>query len=506
MRDHAIRRASFYASLVVVFALFALGSALVSAQEAAPSTPSGPRELPIKHAAGVKLTEQQTRGAGIFIQHCALCHLDKTFGAGGSKYCCVRSLGPRLAGLSKDIGPDEEKGMRDFIMNGGPTYMPAVQVRPDAKRNRRHYCLSENTGIVSESTRGAMRNFRNLTIALPLFALLLTASVGVPRAFSQDAKIKGTVTTVDGKPMEGATVSVRGQGEPYVTTVFTNDHGVYVFPTLGSNTKYSLWAQAQGFQTAKTDAMPGKQVAALQLKPLKDFSKQLTGVEWMNSFPENTPQEKREKQIFVSNCSGCHDNHFALQNRFDADGWSKIITVMSKDSEGTAMNPNAVGQTSMNEYKDELVAFLTKVRGPAPATYALKPLPRPTGEAARVVITEYDVPRPEAPAESLLHNGSDWMEGTPSRWEGRASHDAAVGSDGHVYFSDDRSMTATMSELDPKTGKVTSLAYPYKNGVAPTHGVTSDADGNIFADSMGDFLEFDPKSQQFKDIPRPAGA
>jgi len=67
----------------------------------------------------------------------------------------------------------------------------------------------------------------------------------------------------------------------------------------------------------------------------------------------------------------------------------------------------------MNEYKDEIAEFLAKVRGPSPANYTLKPLPRPTGEEAQVVITEYDTPRPEAPEEYLVHNGSDWMEGTP---------------------------------------------------------------------------------------------
>jgi streptogramin lyase len=349
-----------------------------------------------------------------------------------------------------------------------------------------------------------MRKLSVLSKSLSLFALVLAITVVASVVFSQDAKIKGTVTSADGKPLEGVTVSVRGQGEPFVTTVFTNEHGVYVFPSLGNNTKYSLWAQAQGFQTAKTDAAPGKPVPTLQLKVLKDFSKQLTGVEWMNSFPENTPQEKREKQIFVSNCSGCHDNHFALQNRFDADGWNKIVTIMSKDSEGVTMRPNAAGTASMNEYKDELVAFLTKVRGPAPATYTLKPLPRPTGEAAQVVITEYDVPRPEAPPESYLHNGSDWMEGTPSRWEGRASHDVAVGGDGHVYFSDDRSMYATLQQLDPKTGKVVNLPYRVKEGSAPTHGVASDSDGNIYTHVNGDFLQFDFSTQQFKDFPRPA--
>ena len=76
------------------------------------------------------------------------------------------------------------------------------------------------------------------------------------------------------------------------------------------------------------------------------------------------------------------------------------------------------------------------------------------------MITEYDTPRPEAPAEYLVHDGSDWMEGTPSRWEGRSTHSAALGGDGRVYFTDDRSMYATLHELDPKTGIVTNLVFP----------------------------------------------
>jgi len=169
------------------------------------------------------------------------------------------------------------------------------------------------------------------------------------------------------------------------------------------------------------------------------------------------------------------------------------------------MNRNAPAQTSMVEYKDELVAFLTKVRGPAPANYTLKPLPRPTGEAAQVVITEYDVPHPDAPEESYVHNGSDWTEGTPSRWAGRSAHSAAVGGDGHVYFSDNSSMYASLHELDPKTGVVTNLLFPYKSGIAQTEGMTADSDGNIWTNAGGDFLMFNTKSQRFKDFPRPPG-
>ena len=127
MLQSRIAQAGLLASLAMAVALFAGSATLVVAQDEAASGPPGSRELPIKHDPGVKLTEQQNRGAGIFIQHCALCHLDKTFGTGGTKFCCVRSPGPKLGGLFKDAGPDQEKALRDFIVSGGPTYMPAFK-------------------------------------------------------------------------------------------------------------------------------------------------------------------------------------------------------------------------------------------------------------------------------------------------------------------------------------------------------------------------------------------
>jgi mono/diheme cytochrome c family protein len=127
MRQFRIARVHVFTSLAVALALCAGIATIASAQEGGSSGAPSSRELPIKHDPGVKLTEQENRGAGIFIQHCALCHLDKTFGTGGTKYCCVRSLGPKLGGLFKDAGPDQEKALRDFIVNGGPTYMPAFK-------------------------------------------------------------------------------------------------------------------------------------------------------------------------------------------------------------------------------------------------------------------------------------------------------------------------------------------------------------------------------------------
>src|ERR1700681_537921 len=358
-----------------------------------------------------------------------------------------------------------------------------------------------------------MRRSRNFHWVQVLI-VMLAGIVGAPSAFSQYApggpKFKGTVKSVDGNPLEGVTVSIRGAGKTFVTTVFTNQRGVYVFPPVERGLKYSLWAQAQGFQTARSDVDAGggelQPVAELQLSPLKNFEKQMTGVEWMNSFPESTPAEKREKLIYANNCSGCHANQFTLQNRFDAESWGKIVNVMSHGSNGTPIRPNAAGTPTIDAYKDEIVRFLTKVRGPAPANYELKPLPRPTGEAAQVVITEYDLPRPEAPPESYMHDGSDWTEGTPSRWQGRAAHDAAIGPDGSIYLSDETTLDASLFKLDVQTGNVTSYKFPAKNGgVASTHGIAVDPEGRMWTNNQSNdnLLMFDPKTEQFLEFLRP---
>jgi hypothetical protein len=333
-----------------------------------------------------------------------------------------------------------------------------------------------------------MRRSTNFYLMLALF-VTLASTFGASDVFSQYApggtKLRGAVKTLEGKSLEGVTVSIRGEGKTFVTTVFTNQQGVYVFPPLERGIKYNLWAQAQGFQTARLTVDGGsgevQPIPELQLKPLTNFEKQLTGVEWMNSFPENTPAEKREKRIYANNCSGCHANQFTLQNRFDAENWSKIVTVMSRSPNGAPLRPNAPGTQTIDAYKDEIVRFLTRVRGPGPANYELKPLPRPTGEAAQIVITEYDLPRPEAPPESYVHDGSNWMEGTPSRWQGRAAHDAVVGPDGNVYLSDETTLDASVLRLNPQTGEVSAFKFPSKNGgVASTHGITIDPQGSIW--------------------------
>jgi len=60
---------------------------------------------------GKRLNAQETRGEGIFLQHCSLCHLPKLVKP-------HKSVGPSLTGVLKDASPEQEKAIREFILTG----------------------------------------------------------------------------------------------------------------------------------------------------------------------------------------------------------------------------------------------------------------------------------------------------------------------------------------------------------------------------------------------------
>lgn len=129
MPNKHIRGILYFVGVAVLAALCAGSATLASAQEGSNGGPTT-RELPIKHPNAAKLTEQQIRGAGLFTQRCALCHLPKTFGAGGAKFCCMPPIEPTLIGnhlFNKDTTPDDEAILKRYILNGGPTLMPAFK-------------------------------------------------------------------------------------------------------------------------------------------------------------------------------------------------------------------------------------------------------------------------------------------------------------------------------------------------------------------------------------------
>ncbi len=350
------------------------------------------------------------------------------------------------------------------------------------------------------------------------FSRLLAAGVslvifsGAPSGYSQSAPAKsalsGIVKSSDGKPLEGVGVSARGAGDTFTTTVYTDDSGRYSFPPISAG-QYKVWAQAVGFDASKAEAnlsTGATKEVDLTLASLSDFHRQLSGTEWAESLPEDTPQDRRMKTVFINNCSGCHQVSFLLQNRFDAAGWSAVMTLMEKMLSIGYAPEDATPNSVIHAYKQELSEYLGRVRGPGNAPLNLKVLPRPIGESAQIVVTEYDLSRPDMPGWVMEHNGTDWSEGTPSRWNGRAAHDVAIDKGGSVWFADDATPERTLGKLDPRTGKITEyMLADQANTAESSHALVFDKVGNIwFANGTeGAPTKFDPETEKFFRFPRP---
>src|SRR5256714_7726583 len=108
--------------------------------------------------------------------------------------------------------------------------------------------------------------------------------------------------------------------------------------------------------------------------------------------------------------------------------------------------------------------------------YRLNTLPRPTGRATRVVITEYDLPR-----------------------EVIEPHDVLVDEQGIAWYSSFGEQN--LGRLDPRTGAVREFPIPEVKQGFPTGllGLRADRDGNLWLGNMyqAQIVKFDRKTQKF---------
>ena len=109
--------------------------------------------------------------------------------------------------------------------------------------------------------------------------------------------------------------------------------------------------------------------------------------------------------------------------------------------------------------------------------FPLKTLPRPKGRATRVIITEYDLPRPDAQV-----------------------HDAIADSEGMVWYTDFGNHY--VGKLDPKTAKVVEYLLPDLKPDWPKGSldVEEDKAGDLWFGMMvqGGIAKFDKKTQKIQ--------
>lgn len=320
-------------------------------------------------------------------------------------------------------------------------------------------------------------------------------------------RLWGTVRSATGGPLEGVAVSARQEGKTVTITVYTDEHGEYYFPPLEppfESGKYRVWAQAVGFETSRGELAVGSGPAAqnFTLKTLKDFSLQLSGSEWLDALPADSADDRRMKEIFRVNCTECHQAGLVLQNRFDEQGWVAMMNWMEKATYHGWGGPQTRVSPTIQYHKQELARYLARIRGPEPSLLRFKLHPRPTGDAARVVITEYDIPTGWGKKEMAIQDGNEWSQGIVSGMRGTGgTHDIVIDNNGNAWLTDSvANMERTLVKVETKTGKVTTfkLAGPDGKSARIAHGITKDPKGNLWFDTQGSLGTLDPTTETFE--------
>jgi len=349
-----------------------------------------------------------------------------------------------------------------------------------------------------------------LTLAVVVIVLSGLSSRAASRALEQAASARddspratssltGAARPMDGSRLEGVVVSARAMERSFTTSVFTDQQGEYVFPPLESG-RYEVWAQAVGYETARAEVTVEATRQAHQaftLNTIQDVTPQLSGSEWMSALPQDTKEQRRMKEIFRTNCTACHGPTHALQNRFDENGWRAVIMFMERNSGTGGINRH----TTIVHYRDELARYLASVRGPSSPPLKFTLQPRPTGDAARVVMTEYDVPLAGARTERAWNDGSDWSQGWPTASMGaRWIHDVFADNEGNAWGTRDRGPAdMTLFKVDTKTGQVTGFSVKNGQAIRRSHSITKDRNGIIWFDGGdGSLGRLDPRTETFE--------
>jgi virginiamycin B lyase len=330
--------------------------------------------------------------------------------------------------------------------------------------------------------------------------LATTAVLTVGFALSQppalhaqaNVALAGQVSSQEEGAMEGVLVSARKDGSSFTVTVVSDDKGHYGFPAAKLEPgHYSLTIRAAGYESAGTlaaDVSADKAASAdIKLQKIKDPKKlasALSNGEWMLSVPGSDQQK-----MTLTNCVSCHMLERIVRSTHDADEFANLVLprMARYANQSMPIHPQVrQAERLLEERGDQrkqaqlaMAKFLASINLSESDTwkYELKTLPRPTGRATHVVITEYDLPRPTA-----------------------EPHDVIVDSKGNAWYSNFGEQT--FGKLDPTSGKVTEYAVPELKKGWPTGMLALHADkqDNMWLGMMyqGAIAKFDTKTDQFQ--------
>ena len=330
-------------------------------------------------------------------------------------------------------------------------------------------------------------------VALAASAAFVLAHGAPTVLIAQDrsaAALTGLVTSAEEGPMEGVLVSARKTGATITTTVVTGRDGRYRFPQARLEPgSYTLRIRAIGYdlESDATASLVARKTttADLKLRKTRDLASQLTNAEWLASFPGT-----EEQRASVRGCAHCHMLELMTKSRHTAAEFASVVERMSgypplafplmpQRTPAPRIGGGAVQAGRQQEAWQRQADYLSTLNlgSRAEWDYAFKTLPRPTGNATRVIYTEFDLPK-----------------------RTRQPHDVIVDSTGMVWYASFGEQI--LGKLDPRTGTATEYPVPVLKPLAPKGilGMRFDEDENpwLALQFQGGIAKFDRKTETFQ--------
>jgi streptogramin lyase len=321
-----------------------------------------------------------------------------------------------------------------------------------------------------------------MRMKLALTAFVINVGIVLAAAAQKPAPtaLTGFVRSDAEGPMEGVLVRAKGESKTISITVVTDHEGRYSFPANRlAPGKFNLDIRAVGYNLTSPAsvnvAASATQHADLKLVKAKDLVPQLTSAEWLLSVPGT---EAQKNQLF--RCAACHSLAPIVQSTYDEQGWLTTFARMRGYSEQAVLEHPVSLPYKVDVQPDPAFAkYLTTINLSSTSEwkYELRTLPRPTGRATRVIITEYDLPDP-----------------------GRLPHDADLDDKGMVWYNDFRE--PLIGRLDPRTGETKEWTMPPLKPGFPegTLSIEFNRDGYLWIPRFrqGGYTRFDPRTEKFQ--------
>jgi streptogramin lyase len=301
--------------------------------------------------------------------------------------------------------------------------------------------------------------------------------------------LSGLVTSEAEGPMEGVLVLAKRVPGTITVTVVSDKSGKYAFPAgrLAPG-QYQMAIRAIGYDPADpamtVTVGKGPAQANIKLVKTKDLASQMSDIEWLTS----APGSQEHKEYLFRTCSHCHTLTPIFGSNYDAKGWMTTFKRMRGWDQVSFIDkpvksPDKGGAPFGSE---ELAEYLSTVNLSSRPThdFELKTLPRPKGADTKVIITEYDLPRPDA-----------------------EPHDVSPDKNGMIWYQD--FMEGIVGRLDTKTGEVKEWTDPVTKPGFPSafQCVEWDAEGNIWVGrhDWNGVAKFDIKTEKFTNYDLPEG-